>query len=73
MPTNIEHYPSTTYPSTTAPPGWQCGCGAWVPNGITHTCWTRPATATPFLPPRLSDEDVDRIARRVVELLDQRK
>jgi hypothetical protein len=57
--------------STVSMQGWQCGCGAWVPNGVTHQCQSEPRWVN--LPmPRLSDEDVERIARRVVELLDAR-
>ena len=60
------------YTTTTTPSGWTCyTCGNWVPNGVTHAC----TSAVPsYVGPangiyRLSDADIERIAKRVVELL----
>jgi hypothetical protein len=51
-------------------------CGSFRLPGSICPCWQQPAPGwTPptfptfTAPPRLSDEDVDRIARRVVEML----
>lgn len=50
---------SLTFPGAGICPCWQYP----APQG-----WT-PPTFSAFAPPRLSDEDVERIARRVVDLL----
>ncbi len=48
--------------------GWRCGnCNMWVVNGDTHTCTWQLAGST--APLRLTDDEVERIARRVAELL----
>lgn len=63
---NIEYWP------TTQPQGWTCGnCGSWVSVGTTHTCTYSWGQNSGWSPPiRLTDEEIDRIAKRVAELLD---
>lgn len=72
---------SVPYTTTgTAPTGWMCySCGNWVPNGVTHSCtYIVPPTTVPAARSvgpfslSLSDADIERIARRVVELLAER-
>ena len=53
--------------------GYPCACGGWVSPGYAHRCWPSvnllPQTPVPEgWRLALSAEDVDRIARRVVEL-----
>jgi hypothetical protein len=57
--------------------GWECAyCGAWVPNGVTHSCLsaTYPGTTYTY-PPYIDNGQLKRIAdalEKLVELLEQR-
>lgn len=69
--------------SQTANPGyagWTCvDCGAFINGGTTHYCqtgrtvypsWTTLPAPPPDPPPnRISDDDVERIAKRVAEII----
>ena len=63
--------PYTTTTGTAPTGGWTCySCGNWVPNGVTHQCTTALRVQPTYtFTPSLSDADIERIARRVVELL----
>jgi len=66
---NVEPY---YYGGSTAPTGWTCSnCGSWVANGVTHICTWNLGTYSP--PVRLTDEEIERIARKVAELLRTKK
>lgn len=62
--------------------GYSCnGCGMWVYPGTTHSCvWRigvsdhpfRPLPVTTIVATQLTDEDIERIAKRVAELLAER-
>lgn len=54
--------------------GWSCyRCGAWVMNGVTHSCWTSTSYPTTVIQRgALTDEEIERIAKRVAELLAER-
>lgn len=54
--------------------GWTCyRCGTWVPNGTTHSCFTTSTYPTTIVQRgTLTDDEIERIARRVVELLGTR-
>lgn len=61
----------------TYPGGWTCAwCGAFVLTGNSHTCHTysypQPASRTVWFT-SISPDDIDRIARCVVEMLNERK
>lgn len=64
---------TSPYVTTTGGYGYACPCGGWVYPGLGHRHWPE-ANALPQTPVpegwrlALSAEDVDRIARRVVEL-----
>ena len=65
-------------PYVTNVAGYPCACGGWVSAGLPHRCWpSYPHTSNTTPVPEgwrlaLSAEDVDRIARRVVELWEAR-
>lgn len=71
MPGTIEYVNWDTTTGGTVPNGWTCSnCGAWVANATTHTClWRWPSAVTYSPPTRLTDDEIERIAQRVAELI----
>lgn len=63
-------YPFPTHPSPFQPPAWHPDA-VWIAP-VNGYGWQPPYQPTDHAPP-LSDSDVDRIARRIVELLREAK